>query len=129
MTDVLRGEFGFRGVVSSDFNLYEYMIPMQGAYAGTDLQLTWVGERLITDVDSAAGRTVIRIAVKNVAFALANSNAMQGVAPGSYVWYEMSPWRIWFYIGEAILGLACAGAVAWIIVRSVRVKRERRAAA
>ena len=129
MTDVLRNEWGFRGVASSDFNLYDYMFAQQGAWAGTDLQLTWVSFKPtgITDVKSAAGRTVVRTAVKNLAYAMANSNALQGVAPGAKVWYEMSPWRIWFYIGEGVLGAAAIASVVWIIVRMRRVKKEKEA--
>ena len=124
MHNVLRDEWGFRGVVSSDFNLYDYMNPQQGTWAGTDLQLTWLGTRLITDTTSAAGRTVIREAVHNVAYALVNSCAMQGVAPGSTVWYEISPWRIWLYIAEGVFFAGAVASVAWIVVRMIKVKKE-----
>lgn len=125
MHNVLRDEWGFRGVVSSDFNLYDYMHPQQGTWAGTDLQLTWLGTRLITDTTSAAGRTVIRDAVHNVAYALVNSNAMQGVVPGAKVWYEISPWRIWFYIAEGVFFAGAAASVAWIVIRMIKVKKEK----
>ena len=42
MTDVLRGEWGFKGFASSDFNLYDYMNTDQGMRAGTYMQLTWL---------------------------------------------------------------------------------------
>lgn len=127
MTDVLRNEWGFRGVASSDFNLYDYMIAQQGAYAGTDLQLTWASFKPagITDTATAAGRTVIRTAIKNLAYAMANSNALQGVPPGSRVWYEISPWRIWFYIAEGVLGAAGLASIAWIVIRTLKVKKEK----
>ena len=128
MTNVLRDEWGFRGIVSSDFNLYDYMIPDQGTWAGTDLQLTWWGgfgkSVGITDTTSATGRTMIRNAIHNLVYTLANSNAMQGVAPGSRVWYEMSPWRIWLYIGEGVLATAGVASIAWVIIRMIKVRKK-----
>ena len=127
MHNVLRDEWGFRGVGSSDFNLYDYMYAQQGAWAGTDLQLTWVNFKPVTftDTTSAKARTVIREAVKNTAYALANSNAMQGVAPGSVVVYDISPWRVWLYIGEGVLFTFSAAALAWIVIRMILVKKEK----
>ena len=128
MTNVLRDEWGFRGIVSSDFNLYDYMIPDQGTWAGTDLQLTWWGgfgkSVGITDTTSATGRTMIRNAIHNLVYTLANSNAMQGVAPGSRVWYEMSPWRIWLYIGEGVLATAGVVSIAWVIIQMIKVRKK-----
>ena len=127
MHDVLRSEWGFAGVVSSDFNLYNYMLCDQGVYAGTDLQLTWSNfkDALYTKTDAASFRLYVRDAIHNLAYALANSNAMQGVAPGGRVYYDMSPWRIGFYIGEGVLGLIGLCSIAWMIIRMVRVRKER----
>ena len=129
MTNVLRNEWGFRGIASSDFNLYDYMYADQGTWAGTDLQLTWWGGGFgksvgITDTTSAKGRTMIRTAIHNLVYTMANSNAMQGVAPGSRVWYEMSPWRIGLYAGEGALAFLAVGALAWVIIRMILVKKK-----
>ena len=126
MHDVLRTEWGFRGVGSSDFNLYNYMDPLQGCYAGTDLQLTWKAfkDRTFLNTKDAGYRLVYREAIHNLAYALANSNAMQGVAPGARVWYDMSPWRIGFYIAEGVLAAVAVTGLVLVIIRLTRKDEE-----
>jgi len=124
MTEVLRDEFGFRGVVISDFNLYEYMNANQGLRAGTDLQHTWASmAKTSINPSSATSKKAIRNAVHNLVYAFANSSAMQGVAPGSIIWYEMSPWRIWFICLDVALGLFFVGGTTWVVYRTVKVRR------
>ena len=94
-TEVLRDEWGFRGLVISDFNLYDYMDSDQGIRAGTDLQLTWNSFKAdFADTSNATTRQAIRTAYKNMCYTVANSNAMQGVAPGSIVEYGLAWWQI-----------------------------------
>ena len=50
---------------------------------------------------------------------------MQGVVPGAKVWYEISPWRIWFYIAEGVFFAGAAASVAWIVIRMIKVKKEK----
>jgi beta-glucosidase len=119
MTNVLRGEWGFEGFAISDFNLYRYMNPNQSIAAGTDLTLTFAPSKSFDDTTSAYARTNIRNATHNILFAVANSNAMNGVAPGATVTYTPPTWR-YIQIGvSAALGLlVVAGGV--LVVRRVR---------
>ena len=126
MGTVLRDEFGFRGVVISDFNLYQYMDANQGLRAGTDLQHTWAfAAKTHLDTTSATGKLAIRNAVHNLVYAFANSGAMQGVAPGSIVWYEMSPWRIWLICLDVALGLFFVGGTAWVVYRTIAYNKRK----
>ena len=80
MNEVLRGEWAFRGVAISDFNLYDYMPADEGLRAGTDMQLSFGKD--FADTESATARQAMRTAYKNMCYTVVNSNFMQGVAPG-----------------------------------------------
>ena len=109
MTEVLRGEWAFRGVASSDFNLYGYMPADQGLRAGTDMQLTF--SKAFADTESATSRQAMRTAYKNMCYTVANSNLLQGVAPGASIVYGLAWWQaaiIAFDVVVGVLAVACA---------------------
>lgn len=119
MTTVLREEWGFNGFAISDFNLYRYMNPNQGIAAGTDLTLTFAPSKSFDDTSSAFAQQNIRTATHNILYTVANSNAMNGFAPGATVSYTPPTWR-YIQIGASIgLGLLIvAGGV--LVFRRVR---------
>lgn len=126
MTNVLRDEWGFEGFVISDFNLYPYMNPNQGISAGTDLTLTFQPSKSFQDTSSAKAVTDIRTATHNVLFTVANSNAMNGLAPGATVTYTPPTW-VYIQIGASVfLGLVV---VVGALLLTRRVLRNRKAAA
>ncbi|WP_454049784.1 glycoside hydrolase family 3 C-terminal domain-containing protein [Cellulomonas sp. Marseille-Q8402] len=124
MTDVLRGEWGFEGFAISDFNLYPYMNPNQSISAGTDLTLTFQPSKSLGDTDSAKAVSDIREATHNILFTVANSNAMNGLAPGATVTYTPPTW-VYIQIGATVLIglLVLAGGL--LVTR--RVLRHRKA--
>jgi beta-glucosidase len=91
-TAVLRTEWGFEGMVISDFNTNSYMNPKQMAYAGGDLNLAsqvyFMWDKY--DANSVADVTILRQCAKNILFTIANSNAMNGDIIG----YRMPEWVI-----------------------------------
>lgn len=119
MTDVLRGEWGFEGFAISDFNLYRYMNPNQSIEAGTDLTLTFAPSKSFDDTKSAYAQTNIRNATHNILFTVANSNAMNGFAPGATVTYTPPMWRYIQIGATAVLGLGLIAGTA-LVVRRVR---------
>lgn len=124
MTNVLREEWGFEGFTISDFNLYPYMNPNQGISAGTDLTLTFQPSKSFGDTTSAKATTDIRNATHNILFTVANSNAMNGIAPGATVSYTPPTW-VYIQIGTSILmGLLVVGG-GFMVTR--RVLRHRKA--
>ncbi len=126
MTNVLRDEWGFRGFGLSDFNLYDYMVPDQGMRAGTDMQLTWLGFKAdFSDKTSATSRIALRNAFHNVFYTIANSNAMQGIAPGTIITYKTSGWRIMFYIVDGVLGTFFVAGTAWVLVRTLVLSKKK----
>ena len=60
MQNVLRDEWGFAGVVISDFNLYDHMDVNQGIAAGTDINITFSSQKSIDDTDSATFLNYLR---------------------------------------------------------------------
>ncbi len=116
MTEVLRDEWGFRGLVISDFNLYDYMNPDQGVRAGTDLQLTWTANKQnYANTSDATTRQAIRQAYKNMCYTVANSNRMQGVSPGSIVVYGLAWWQILIIVFDVLAGLFLIGGIIYIV--------------
>ena len=122
MTNVLRSEWGFEGFAISDFNLYSYMNPNQGISAGTDLTLTFQPSKSFADSSSDKAVTDIRNATHDVLFTVANSNAMNGLAPGATVSYTPPAWVYIQYISSAVIGVLVALGVFMV---SRRVRRHR----
>ena len=109
MTDILRTEWGFKGFAITDFNLYDYMNKNQGVYAGTDHMLTysaWSGD--FPDSSSAAAVQGMRNAMHHILYTVANSNALNGVAPGSKFVYHPATWQYGLWGVSAVIVLLCA---------------------
>ena len=106
MTGILREEWGFQGFAITDFNLYDYMNKNQGFYAGTDHMLTMAAiSTPIGDTSSPAAVASMRNSIKNICYVVANSNAMNGVAPGTVITYGLAPWQMVLYAASAVIGL------------------------
>ena len=103
-TGVLRNEWGFEGMVITDFNLYDYMDKNQAWYNGTDHHLTyaaWGGDS-VQDIESATAVLSIRQAIHRLLYTVANSNAMNNVAPGTVFEYHLATWQIVLYAVSAV---------------------------
>lgn len=122
MTTVLRGEWGFEGFAITDFNLYPYMNPNQAIAAGSDLMLTFQPSKSFNDSSSAKAVTDIRQSTHNILFTVANSNAMNGLAPGATVAYTPPAWVVWQIVITSVIGLLIAGAIVMVVLR---VRRNR----
>ncbi len=127
LTALLRGEWGFEGMVISDYwvwngdNLRDLALR-----AGCDSYLCMYVSAMwnVSDYDSATARTAMRNAIKNIAYAVANSNAMQGYAPGAVQKMTMSPWQKLLITIDIVVALLLAGGVAWIILRTKAEKQH-----
>ena len=97
---VLRDEWGFDGMVISDFNANtSYMYADMMIRAGGDLNLCQDGMPTASgDKLTATQASVIRTAAKNILYVIANSNAMNG----DYT-YGLAPWQTALYILDAVV--------------------------
>ena len=125
MNEVLRGEWAFRGVAISDFNLYDYMPADEGLRAGTDMQLSF--GKAFADTQSATSRQAMRTAYKNMCYTVANSNLMQGVAPGATIVYSLAWWEIAIIVYDVVV-VVLAVACAVFIVIDMKKRKESAAA-
>lgn len=126
LTEILRNEWGFNGLVICDFNtIPQYMIPRMMFYAGGSLDLATQQSAMWTDCDtSEAGDAIVLMrAVKDVMYALVNSNAMNAEVIGYNppIWQE---YLHWINIGAfTLVGV-------WLvlaIVRTVRCNKRQKA--
>ena len=121
LTNVLRKEWGFQGMVVSDYwvwngnNLRDLCLR-----SGCDTYLCMYMPALwsLEDYDSATARSVMRNAIHNIAYTAANSNAMQGYAPGAVQKISMSPWKMALYAVDVIFALLLIGAIICMVRRA-----------
>jgi len=107
LTDVLRSEWGFRGMVICDFNTGGHMDSRQMHYAGGDLNLQTQGINWSPRKSNATDITIVRDCSKNILYTVANSNAMNDEVVG----YKMAGWQILLIVADivVVLGLAAWG--------------------
>ncbi|GAA3667584.1 glycoside hydrolase family 3 protein [Microbacterium marinilacus] len=129
VTETLRGEWGFQGVVETDqasFDVFVYEDLRQGLAAGTDLWLNtdaalW---KLPDDQVTPAVQADIVRAAHNVAYAVVNSNAMNGLSAGGEL-VSVTPLWMWGLIAvDVVVGLAIALIVFLVTRRLIRQRRE-----
>ena len=126
LTEILRNEWGFNGLVICDFNtIPQYMIPRMMFYAGGSLDLATQQSAMWTDCDTSdAGDAIVLMrAVKDVMYALVNSNAMNAEVIGYNppIWQE---YLHWINIGAfTLVGVWLVPA----IVRTVRCNKRQKA--
>lgn len=126
MTGIVRNEWGFQGFVVTDMHISQPNENDKMVRAGCDLQMSLVFFNCseYSDYTSATGQWAIRNAVKNYCYAIANSNALQGAAPGAIVTYGMSPWAIGLLIANIVVYALIVGGVVWIVLRQRDCKRH-----
>lgn len=109
LTEVLRGEWGFEGMVITDYNTNAYMYADQMIRAGGDLNLIQDKQPSASgEIVTASHQTAIRRATKNILFTVVNSNAMNGMGEGIVYGYALPYWTIVLIIVDVLAVLAFA---------------------
>ena len=109
LTTILRNEWGFEGVVISDYITVGSLMPAkQAIYAGNDLILTSTSpERWNNSSESnPEDMYVLRKAAHNILYAVANSNSVNAEVLG----YKMELWLIALIVVDCV---AVAGISVW----------------
>ena len=123
ITEVLRGEWGFEGLVLTDSVRTDFMYADQMLRAGGDACLMSVAVDLYDD-ESPTALNAMQSAAKNLCYTVAHSNAMNDIAPGAKISYGLAPWAIVLLIGNILVyGLIIAGGV-WITLRALDWKKD-----
>jgi beta-glucosidase len=118
--DILRSEWGFKGVTISDmwvWNGDNFRDLEMRVGCDTCLCMTtpmWS----ISDFDSPTARACMRRSIHNLAYAVVNSSTMQGMTPGSVQTVDPSPWH--GIVAGVDVGAAAliAGGIALIVRRT-----------
>ncbi|MDR1910096.1 MAG: glycoside hydrolase family 3 C-terminal domain-containing protein [Spirochaetaceae bacterium] len=124
LTEILRNEWGFRGAVITDFNLYPYMDQDLAIRNGGDFMLTMripgFADKTLTDSTSATAKIAIRSAAHNILYATVNSNAMNGVAPGA-VFKAITPTWV-----RLLIAADCVILALLVLLAFFKIKKYRR---
>ncbi len=128
---ILRNEWGFTGTVLTDAGgqPHTYMTTDLSLRRGQQLCLSNNGEEGLYDTSSPVAVTWLQKSLTYTLYNIANSNAMQGVAPGDFTYYKMSPWQIALNIVWGVVGtFAVAVVVVDVLVAKDIIKLKEKVA-
>lgn len=119
LNNILRDEWGFRGMVISDyFGNYSYMDAGRAVRGGTDMMLGTAGnDAIMTDQASATSILAMRQAVKNIFYVTVNSAAYEDYTPG-----QIPSWMMVMYVVEGVVAVLLI-AVEIVLIRGYMKKR------
>lgn len=120
MNTILRGEWGFKGMVITDFVTSNSKNADRAIRSGTDLSLTTLGNLTPSalSTDTAAGRQALRTATHNVLYTFVNSNAQA---------ISQAPFPAWTFLFVGLDAVAVILAVLTFFVLPAR-KRSKECA-
>lgn len=122
LTEVLREEWGFKGLVITDYSLKKYMNADQMIRAGGDLSLSQ-GAR-IPDIDKydvdATTLACMQNATHNILYTVANSNAMNVNIIGK----RMPKWVRLIIVIDVVIVVALAGWGVWAILTAMKKRKS-----
>ena len=116
ITKLLKEEWGFQGFVQTDMPSQSNKDQMLRAGGAVEMNSS---TSAAADLSSPTAQHIIRRAVHDIAFAVVNSSAMQGVAPGALIYYDMSPWAVGLLIANIIVYALVIAGIVWIVIRLV----------
>ncbi len=116
LTDLVRGEWGFEGTISTDMYYGDSWICDKFLRAGGDIYL---GNCLPKDYKSATGLTCIRNAVKHALYTTVNTSFYQGVAPSDKMTQSSSWWRPALIALDVCLGAFIVGWAGFLVYRNI----------
>lgn len=124
LTEVLRDEWGFNGMVITDYSLNRYTYVDLMIRAGGDLFLTQDVKTFFMP-DDATQITLLRKATKNILYTVVNSNIMSIKIDG----YKMEIWRVFLIVIDVVIVAALAVWGALIIYFTYKKSKSQEATA
>ena len=118
LTSVLRDEWGFEGMVITDYSLNTYTHVDEMIRAGGDLFLTQDTKKFYKD-DDATQVALLRQATKNILYTVVSSNAMNTEVVG----YEPPVWQVvWRYVQIGLIAVL----VLWgVVIHTAAWKKKK----
>ncbi len=120
LNTVLREEWGFRGMVLTDyFGNYGYMDADKAVRGGSDMMLGTAGnDAIMTDTSSATSVKAMRQAAKNIFYTVVNSGLYADYDPDA-----VPAWHMVFYVVDGVILVALA-LLEVLTVRSYMKKKK-----
>ena len=128
LTNVLRGEWGFKGIVVTDYASANaaYMLIDAGTQAGSDLWLNTANG--IYDLPNAASNATqmqaLRQATKNILYTVLKTSAMNGVSAYTKVKTVTPLWMMFMYAADVVVAIIVVGG-AILAVRRIRKNKAQ----
>lgn len=124
ITEIVRKEWGFNGLIITDFQNTNFMYPTQWVYAGADTALQSVPIKAsFKPGESSATYHYARQAMHRILYSIANSAAMNGYIHGARYIPGFAYYKIILIVWDVVaLGVCALAAI--FIVRTVRRKIE-----
>ena len=125
LTEILRDEWGFVGMVITDYNTYPHMPADQMIRAGGDLNLFQDKQPSTSGGNVTASHvTAMRKATHNILYTVANSNAMNRIGEGVTFVTSNPIWMdILYAVDGAIVGVLFLTTVGIVIYANFRYDR------
>ncbi|HEL1982002.1 TPA: glycoside hydrolase family 3 protein [Streptococcus suis] len=133
MTNVVRNEWGFDGIVVTDQASFPEAFPFMairgGLEAGTDLYLnTGTDNWQIEDYqNNPTVMTQLRTASKHILYAVSRSLAMNGLSSTSVVKKVVPLWQIWMYSADVVIAIIVGGGI-YFLSRNFKKKEGKNVA-
>ena len=123
LNNILRDEWGFRGMVISDyFGNYGYMDADRAVRGGTDMMLGTAGnDAIMTDQTSATSILAMRQAVKNIFYVTVNSAAYEDYTPG-----QIPSWMMVMYVVDGVVAVLLVAAEIVLIRRYMKKRVNKK---
>ncbi len=125
LTEVLRGEWDFKGVVISDCPVVEYMSFIDGILAGNDIWLYGNPvDSFIKFKDSPTASAAMRQAAKRICYMVSRSSAMNGVNEETEFIVVTNWWQHAVTGLQIGFGILLVGCLAMLVLSIVRKKKR-----
>ena len=127
LTDVLTNEWGFHGIVVTDYASANeaYMFIDGGLQAGSDLWLNTDSEvyKMPNAASSATLVSALRNASHDILYTVVNSSAMNGIDENVQVVKVMPQWQTWLIALDVVLGIVILGG-AILVTRRIKKNKQ-----
>lgn len=128
LTEILRQEWGFVGMVITDYNTYEHMPADQMIRAGGDLNLFQDKQPSTSGGNVTASHVqAMRNAAHNILYTVANSNAMNRIGEGVTFATRLPVWmEVLYTVDGVVVGLLFLTTVVFVVLANFQYDKAEK---